>query len=293
MYEVLLLLLSLFGCESRWYPGQSDREKRLRADTVLKQDVRKREPEKEYVTRIFLNFEFLLLNSTSAMLLFLHGALYTKGDFNSLTSLLSDRFDLHAIDFSGHGSAPMPEQPFSIKLFAEDVLCWMDEQKIDHVDIFGFSMGGYVGLYLARFHPERVRRVMTLGTKIDWNAETCEREVKMLDPVKIAEKVPSFAALLQNRHGEDRWETVLHKTAEMMTNLGSAPELPYDEFSAIAQPVRLGVGDHDPMVTIEETLKAYRLLPAGELYVLPGVLHQLEKAPVEKLAREIAEFFAS
>lgn len=244
---------------------------------------------------VSLYFEFCIVTFelNPSMLFLLHGALYISGEFAPLANLLSDRFDLHTLDFSGHGAAPMPQEPFAIRLFAHDVLRKMDEAGVEKANIFGFSMGGYVGLYLARFHPERIGRVMTLGTKLDWNPETSAREVKMLDPVKIAEKVPAFAQVLRNRHGAERWETVLEKTAEMMLNLGEAPELPWDEFAAVAQPVRLGLGDRDPMVSVEETVRAYRLLPAGELYILPGVGHPLEKAPAEKLAREIAEFFAS
>ncbi len=133
---------------------------------------------------------------------------------------------------------------------------------------------------------------MTLGTKIDWNPETSAKEVKMLDPVKIAEKVPKFAEVLKARHGQDAWEQVLTKTAEMMVNLGNQPELPYAEFANIKHRVRLCVGDHDPMVSVEETTKAYRLLPEGELQTLPGTGHPLEKVPAEKLASEIAGFFA-
>lgn len=227
------------------------------------------------------------------MLLFLHGALYTGADFEPLSARLSDDIDYRVLDFSGHGSATMPQEPFSIRLFADDVLRRMDDYDVERVDIFGFSMGGYVGLYLARFHPERVGRVMTLGTKLEWTPEQATLEVRMLDPDKIAAKVPAFADVLKRRHGEDRWQEVLRRTAGMMMNLGAAPELPYDQFENINVPVRLGIGDRDMMVSVDETLKAYRLLPAGEFCVLPGVGHPLEKAPVDRLAREIEDFFAS
>ncbi|MGE3802708.1 MAG: alpha/beta fold hydrolase [Candidatus Kapaibacterium sp.] len=147
------------------------------------------------------------------MLLFLHGALYTKREFEPLMAALADQFTLDAIDFTGHGGEMMPAEPYSIRLFADDVLRWMERSGCATVDIFGFSMGGYVGLYLARHYPERVGRLMTLGTKLRWNIETSAREVKMLDPEKIEQKVPHFAEALKQRHGEDRWKRVLDKTA--------------------------------------------------------------------------------
>lgn len=221
------------------------------------------------------------------MLLLLHGALYTEAEFGPLLPLLGEEFDVRSFNFSGHGGAPMPDEPFSIRLFAEDVLRKLDEAGEKKADIFGFSMGGYVGIYLARHYPERVGRVMTLATKLDWNPESSAREVTMLNPDKIEEKVPKFAAVLKGRHGDDGWRSVLAKTAEMMTNLGDNPELPYDEFRNVEAPVRIGVGDRDPMVSIDETLRAYRELPNGQFYVLPGTGHPLETVSAEFLSREI------
>ncbi|MGE3802992.1 MAG: alpha/beta fold hydrolase, partial [Candidatus Kapaibacterium sp.] len=123
------------------------------------------------------------------------------------------------------------------------------------------------------------------------NIETSAREVKMLDPEKIEQKVPHFAEALKQRHGEDRWKRVLEKTAEMMVNLGDSPELPYEEFQQIEQAVRLSLGDRDHMVSIEETIEAYRQLPKSELAILPGTGHPLESIPVDYLCTEITRFF--
>lgn len=226
------------------------------------------------------------------MLLLLHGALYTQREFEPLIPHLGGHDAVRTLDFSGHGQAPMPDEPFSIGLFAGEVLRLMDEAGIESADIFGFSMGGYVGLYLVRNFPDRVGRVMTLGTKLDWNPETSAGEVKMLNPGKISEKVPKFAEVLKARHGADRWEQVLGKTAEMMLNLGNAPELPYNEFPDIAHGIRLCVGDHDHMVSLEETVRAYRQAPNAELCVLPGTGHPLEKIPPAELAAQIRSFLA-
>ena len=43
-------------------------------------------------------------------------------------------------------------------------------------------MGGYVALHLALHHPERVQRIVTLGTKFRWDPVTAEREAARLDP---------------------------------------------------------------------------------------------------------------
>ena len=223
-------------------------------------------------------------------LLLLHGAIGSSQQFQQLAALLNNAFEVHTLDFSGHGGKPIPDAPFSIELFANDVLKWMQENKIATIDIFGYSMGGYVALYLAKHHPEKVGKVFTLATKFNWNSEGAAREAAMLNPEKIAEKVPAFAKSLEQKHGEN-WKTVLTKTAEMMINLGNSPALPLTSLAEIQHSVLISVGDKDNMVTLEETIAAYRQLQNGQLLVLPQTQHPFEKVNAERIAEEIKSYF--
>ena len=224
-------------------------------------------------------------------LLLLHAALGARAQFDALEAEIRSSYRIHSFDFEGHGAAPPSERPFRIEWFAENVLAHMDRAGLESVDIFGYSMGGYVALYLARHHPERVGRIMTFGTKLRWDPETSAREVRMLDPVKIREKVPAFAGLLDSRHRTAGWETVLEKTAEMMMALGASSPLVDDDFRAIGHAVRITVGDRDQTVGPEESAGVYRLLPNGELQVFPATPHPFEKVSMPMLAAAIREFF--
>lgn len=223
-------------------------------------------------------------------LLLLHGALGSKKQFDELGKALQDSFRTHSINFSGHGGELLPGEPFSIKLFAGDVLKWMEINNTDKIDIFGYSMGGYAALYLAKKYPEKIGKIFTLATKFEWNEETSSREVKMLDAAKIMEKIPKFAMELAKRHAPENWETVMAKTAEMMINLGRKNTLTLDDYEQIENEVTLAVGDRDKMVTIEETIAVYRKLKNGRLLVLPNTPHPLEHVNMERLAYEIKKF---
>lgn len=94
-------------------------------------------------------------------------------------------------------------------------------------------MGGYVALWLAHQHPERVRKIVTLGTKFDWSPESARLEVKKLDAEKILEKVPAFALILETRHAPNDWKQLLSRTSTMMLALGSDPLLKDDHFPKI------------------------------------------------------------
>lgn len=129
-------------------------------------------------------------------LLLLHGALGSKQQFAELKKQLSDEFELYDLNFDGHGGSTTDEA-FSIALFTQNALAFMDAQGLEQVAIFGYSMGGYVALNMALKHPNRVRQIITLGTKFDWTIESASREVKMLNPAVIEAKVPHFAQKLK------------------------------------------------------------------------------------------------
>ena len=224
-------------------------------------------------------------------LLLLHGAIGAKDQLEPLANELKDDFTTHTLNFSGHGGNAIPDV-FSIATFADDVLRYLSGHKIETVDIFGYSMGGYVALFLARDFPEKVGRVFTLATKFEWTPEIAIRETKMLDAEKIAEQIPAFAKQLEQRHQPSDWKLVLSKTAGMMHDLGADNPLKKKDYQAIEHQTLVGIGDKDAMVTLEETIAVYRDLPNANLVVIPATQHPLEKADLNRLKTEIAKFFA-
>jgi len=223
-------------------------------------------------------------------LLLLHGALGSKSQFSSLIPLLEETFHIHTLDFEGHGSSPLKNRPFRMDHFAENVLDYLNENSLHCVDIFGYSMGGHVGLYLAKKHPERIHRVFTLATKFLWTPEMAGREAVALEADDMLEKVPQFAKVLEERHVVSGWKNVLEKTKEMFLEQGKNNLLPLEEMGQIPHVIRIGVGDRDKMVSIEESVEAYRSLPRGELQIFPKIPHPLDKVPLSNLVHAIVDF---
>lgn len=223
-------------------------------------------------------------------LVLLHGAIGSKEQFERIEQLLDQEYELHSLNFSGHGMAEFYFPEFSIQSFAEQVISYMDSKGIERSSFFGYSMGGYVALYIARYYSDRVEKVMTLATKFDWNPSIAEKEVKMLDPALLEEKFPDFTRALMDRHGEKKWKLLLEKTARLMIALGDEPVLRDEDFPGIEAPVRIGLGDKDKMVSMEESWNVYRLLKHGSFYMLPDTKHPLESVNAERLAFEIRSF---
>jgi pimeloyl-ACP methyl ester carboxylesterase len=222
-------------------------------------------------------------------LILLHGAIGSKDQFEKIEQQLN-AYHVHALNFSGHGLSEFYFPEFSVQSFAEQVISFMDSKGIEKANFFGYSMGGYVALYIGRFYSDRVEKIMTLATKFDWNPSIAEKEIKMLDPSLLEEKYPDFAKVLVNRHGEKKWKLLLERTARLMIALGDEPVLTDEDFPGIEIPVRLGVGDKDKMVSIEETYTVLRLLKNGSMYVMPDTKHPLESVDVERLLFEITHF---
>lgn len=225
-------------------------------------------------------------------LLLLHGAIGSSVQLEPLAKKLEDSFSVYLLNFSGHGGKPIPEEPFSIEMFTEDVLYFIDKNRLEGINIYGYSMGGYVGLYISRHFPEKINKIFTTATKFNWNEDTSLKESKLLDPEKIEEKIPKFAEQLSCMHSPEDWKIVLNKTAEMMINLGRNKLLKDEDFSLIDNEVTVSVGDRDNMVSIEETVDAYRKLKNGKLLVLPDTPHPIEKISIHKLSNGIINFIS-
>ena len=224
-------------------------------------------------------------------LLLLHGALGAADQLKPLAAELGKEFAVHTLDFSGHGKKPFPASPFSIPLFAQDVLTYMDEVKLSETSIFGYSMGGYVGMYLALRHRSRVTKLATLATKFHWGPAIAQREIQMIDPEKILEKLPAFAKTLEQRHQPKDWKAVLQRTADLLKDLGDKPLLSADNCSNIQVPTFLMLGDRDKMVRQEETAAIHKSIPNAQLEILPGTPHPIEQVVTTQLADQLRRFY--
>ena len=225
-------------------------------------------------------------------LVLLHGALGDATQLAPLATRLGDGRRVVVIELEGHGATPLRDRPLRIESFADDVIARLDRQGIARADVFGYSMGGYVALYLAATSSARIARVATLATKLAWTPEVAVRESAMLDPVVIRTKVPRFAAALEARHTGAGWEALLARTAELLHELGARPRVTDELLASVTQPVRISVGDRDATVTLEECVAAMRRMPSGELEVHPRTPHPFEKVSIDRLARSLEEFFA-
>lgn len=223
-------------------------------------------------------------------ILLLHGAFGAMDQLADLENSLVDSYVVHRLNFSGHGGSPFTGESFSIELFATEVIDFLDKNEIETINLFGFSMGGYIAMYLAIHHPHRINKIVTLATKFNWDTTIAVKEAKMIDPDNIEKVLPAFANSLQKRHAPNDWKTLLQKTAAMLLQMGKDNPLKPDDYASIHHPTLLMLGDRDKMVSLEETLVVYKKLPNAQLAILPNTSHPLEMISNDRLAYELKSF---
>ncbi|MBK8255223.1 MAG: alpha/beta hydrolase [Polyangiaceae bacterium] len=115
-------------------------------------------------------------NPAGKPVIFLHGYTDTSRSFYpTATALAQKNPNLHifALDQRGHGASSMPpaascahapENCFRPIDLANDVIAFMDQKCIDSAAIVGHSMGSFVAQELGLTYPERVDRMVLIGT---------------------------------------------------------------------------------------------------------------------------------
>jgi pimeloyl-ACP methyl ester carboxylesterase len=210
-------------------------------------------------------------------ILLLHGALGSKTQLDPLKSALEKQGRaVFLINFSGHSGEPFA-RGFGIESFSDDISNFIKQNSISKVDIFGYSMGGYVAIWYAKENPDNVGKIVTLGTKFDWDPASAEKETRKLNPEKMEEKVPAFARILQHRHAPNDWKELLKRTADMMLGLGGKPLLTETILKSLTNEVEILLGDQDDMADRAYSQKVSELIPNASFELLTNTPHPIEK----------------
>lgn len=227
------------------------------------------------------------MDQTKSPLILLHGALGSGAQLAPLAAKLSAHWQVQIFTFSGHGGIPAGNE-FSISHFADELEEWIERNQLQGAPVFGFSMGGYIALYLASKKRSYIfSRICTLGTKFAWSPEAAEEEKKRLQPDKIEAKVPEFAEMLAHRHRPLNWKEVVNDTAAMMSDLGDNPLLDDYRLQQVKVPVVILRGSKDTMVTAEESRQVANTLPEGRYEELPDQPHPFEQLDVDIMVQAV------
>jgi len=97
--------------------------------------------------------------------LLLHGWM-ASADLNwpGTFAALAGRCHVLAMDARGHGRGIRSSEPFSLEDCADDAAGLLRELGVADAVVVGYSMGGLIGLLMARRHPDRVRGLVLVAS---------------------------------------------------------------------------------------------------------------------------------
>jgi pimeloyl-ACP methyl ester carboxylesterase len=237
---------------------------------------------------------FVEMSGKGPPILFLHGGL---SDFDEAFAAQKAYFatfrTVIGVDQRGHGHSPDTDQAFSYRQMADDTAALLQQLKVGRVDVVGHSDGGNVGLLLARYHPQLVRRLVISGanSRGDYDGLLAYLRFRFSSEQRFADGVPARVRDLYARvspDGVQHWPAMLAKTKALWA---TRVVIDASDLAAIQIPVLIMSGDHD-VIPLEHTVAIYRRLPHAQLCILPATGHAtMQERPEEfdRLTREFLE----
>ena len=220
---------------------------------------------------------------TGRPLVLLHGSFLSA----TIYPTLAEGRQVIAVDLQGHGHTADIDRPFTFEQMADDVAALLKQLKIEQTDVFGYSMGGTVGLTLAIRYPNLVRRLAVYGAVYRPIEESYPldmlEEFRAATPETFAPK--ELKEPYEKMSPAPNWKGLVAKIQQMETAFkGFSPK----QMKAIEAEVFIGVGDHND-VGLEHIVEMHKLIPKSQLAVFPNTDHVLLFNP-DKMPPQIKEF---
>lgn len=191
----------------------------------------------------------------------LHGWLESWGLWQETMDFLGDSYRTYAIDFWGFGESDKKRESFAIPDFVSLVNDFMELLGIKYAPLVGHSMGGTVSLSVAINYPQRVSKVVVIGSPIEGSSLSILLKLasirtianlvyRMMNALKIGIRI---AAPVITR--ESQWPEMIHQDLNQVTlesfllSISSLRETNLTpQLAPIYQPVMGMYGDRDVIV---------------------------------------------
>ena len=111
-----------------------------------------------------LDIVYSVCGAGKPALLFIHGGLANRTFWDGQLEPFGDRHRVVAPDLAGHGESGTERSKWGIPECGADIKAVADAEKLEHVILFGNSLGGPVGVEAALLMPDRVTGVVGIDT---------------------------------------------------------------------------------------------------------------------------------
>jgi pimeloyl-ACP methyl ester carboxylesterase len=239
-------------------------------------------------------------------LILINGLGGARTGWASVADAFSQHFRVVALDNRDAGESDPETEPYSLDDLADDVAGLMDALGIDRAHVLGHSMGGFIALHFAVNHPDRLNKLVLVGTspvagvalgqpftgptREEWIDDAAER-TRETAPSGYApgffDTHPELMDALVERARSNRitWEgyrrqcRAISETHDVRDRLGD-----------ITAPTLVIHGDVDPSVSIKGGKKLATGIPNAQMLTYEGVGHHPMREAPERFERDVLSF---
>ena len=134
-------------------------------------------------------------DSAGRPVILLHGYTDSWFSYSRILPSLSSTYHAYAIDQRGHGDSERPASGYDMADLAADVVAFMDVMGLRQATLVGHSMGSLVAQEVALASPERVTRLILVGSGTNVQSEDMlqlQQAVNALDDPVLPEFAREF-----------------------------------------------------------------------------------------------------
>ena len=232
-------------------------------------------------------------------LILLHGLGDSKRSWSLMMPELAKTHRVFALDQRGHGGSSAPACCYTTTDLAYDVVAFMEAMNIERAAVGGHSLGSFVAQTLAANHPERVSKVVLIGSTDTVVAnETLEwlwSEIASFDkrpPAAFIDTWQSNALPVE----EEFLKLVKKETADVQPHVWKAiarglMTLDQRRFvQEVKMPVLILGGDKDPAFPPEQQQRLRKLMPHAAFKSYEGAGHNPNWEIPKVVAADMREF---
>lgn len=203
-------------------------------------------------------------------------------------------------DTRGHGDTLATPGPYSVEQLGQDVIALMDTLRIPTASFCGLSMGGMIGMWLARNAPDRLRKLVLCSTAV--RIGTIESWNERIATVLRDGMMPIAPVVIQRWFTSDFRTHFPEATAGPLRMLQTAPPEGYAANCAavrdgdltstvkhIAVPTLVVCGTHDAVTTPADSRFLTNNIPGSRYLELEGS-HLCNIEAAERFNAEVRAF---
>jgi 2-hydroxymuconate-semialdehyde hydrolase len=213
-----------------------------------------------------------------------------------------------APDMVGFGYTDRPDGiRYTLDLWVEQALGFLDALDLEQVDLVGNSFGGALSLALAIRHPQRVRRLVLMGSAglkfeltpaLDavWGYTPSVQNMKTImnwfayDASLLSDDLARLRYEASSRPGvQEAWDAMFPAPRQRWIDALASPE---DQVAALPHETLVIHGREDQVLPLSTSLRLSQLIPRAQLHVYGRCGHWTQIEHAARFVRLVDDFLS-